>query len=97
MVHGTCATSRNSDYMNVNTLLVYHSDFRSKYSKLYKVERNHVIQSYKKRNEKTVYKNVSSHALKPYPKLLSFTFGTPKSHVSVLGYQKEERMIFIDF
>ena len=48
------------------------------------------IQSYKKRNEKNVYKNVSSHALKPHLKLLSFD-------ASVLGYLKEERMIFIEF
>ena len=41
--------------MNVNKLLVYHSNFRSKYSKLQKTEQNHVIQSYKKRNEKNVY------------------------------------------
>ena len=55
------------------------------------------IQSYKKRNKKNVYKNVSSHALKPHMKLLSFTFATPESDASVLGYLKEERMILIDF
>ena len=55
MVHGICATSTNSNYMNVNILLVYHSDFRSKHTKLKKAERNHVIQSYRRRNEKNVY------------------------------------------
>ena len=90
MVHGICTTFRNSDYMNVNIKLVYHSDFPSKYS-------NHVIQGYKKRNEKNVYKSVSSHVLKPHLKLLSFTFGTPESDASVLGYLKEERMILAYF
>ena len=47
--------------------------------------------------KKNVYKNVSSHALKPHLKLLSFTFGTPESDASVLGYLKEEKTIFIDF
>ena len=35
--------------------------------------------------------------LKPHMKWLSFTFGTPESDGSVLGYLKEERMTFIDF
>ena len=55
------------------------------------------IQSYKKRNEKDIYKNVSSHALKPYLKLLSFTFWTPESDASVLGYLEKERIISINF
>ena len=34
---------------------------------------------------------------KPHLKLLSFTFRMPESNASVLGYLKEERMIFIHF
>ena len=40
--------------------------------------------------KKNVYKNVSSHVLKPHLKLLSFTFGTPESDSSVLRYLKEK-------
>ena len=62
-----------------------------------KAERNHVLQSYKKRNEKNVYKNVSSLALKPHLKLLPFTLGTQESDTGELGYLKEERMILAYF